>query len=253
MEQLIEAPKYLKTLLKKHSGRGNTGKMTVRGQGGRHKRYYRQIDFKRNKFGVSGEVVQFEYDPGRNLDIALIKYEDGEFKYILIPIGLKVGDKIEAGEKVDTKVGNAMKLKNITVGTFVHNVELNPGMGGQIGRSAGTEIQLLAKESGFAHLKMPSGEVRMVPLDSMATIGSLSNKERKQMVIGSAGRARHMGRKPIVRGTAQDPHSHPHGGGEGRSGVGRKKPMTKYGRPAVGNTRNKKKMTSRYILKRRNR
>lgn len=240
----------LKTLLKKHSGRSN-GALTVRGQGGRHKRYYREIDFKRDKFGVLGEVVSIEYDPNRNVSIALIKYTDGEYRYILASKGIIVGNKVVSGEKVEIKDGNACKLKNITVGTLVHNVEMRPGKGGQLGRSAGTVLQLLAKEGEFAHLKLPSGEVRMIPLESMATIGSLGNEEIRQRVLGKAGRSRHMGIKPTVRGVAQDPDSHPHGGGEGRSGIGRKKPMTKYGRPAVGKTRNKKKWTNRYIIKRR--
>lgn len=243
--------KSLRTLLKKHSGRSGGGMVTVRGQGGRHKRYYREIDFKRDKHGVEGEVVGIEYDPNRNVDIALIKYPDGEFRYILAPKGLKLGDKIISGDKVENKLGNALKLKNITVGAMVHNVELTPGRGGQIGRSAGVGLQLLAKEAGFAHLKMPSSEVRMIPLESMATIGVLGNEEIKREVIGKAGRSRHMGIKPTVRGVAQDPDSHPHGGGEGRSGIGRKTPMTKYGRPAVGRTRNKRKISNRYIMKRR--
>lgn len=243
--------KNLKILLKKHSGRSSGGMVTVRSQGGRHKRYYREIDFKRNKFGVSGEVMALEYDPNRNVQIALVKYEDGEYRYILAPKGLGVKDKVVAGDRVEAKTGNAMKLKNITIGTLVHNVELIPGKGGQIGRSAGVALQLLAKEAGFAQLKMPSGEIRMVPLQSLATIGSLGNEEIRQRVIGKAGRSRHMGIKPNVRGVAQDPDSHPHGGGEGRSGIGRKTPMTKYGRPAVGKTRNKRKQSSRYIIKRR--
>jgi len=243
--------KTLKTLLKKHSGRSARGMITVRSQGGRHKRYYREIDFKRNKFNVEGEVMSLDYDPNRNVEIALIKYIDGDFRYILAPKGLILGTKIMSAEKAEPKVGNAMKLKNLTIGTLVHNVELKPGIGGQIGRSAGTTLQILAKEGGFAHLKMPSGEVRMIPLDCMATIGVLGNEDMKQRVIGSAGRSRHMGIKPNVRGVAQDPDSHPHGGGEGRSGIGRKKPMTKYGRPAVGNTRNKKKFSSRFIVKKR--
>lgn len=240
----------LKFILKKHSGR-SLGKVTVRGQGGRHKRYYRKIDFARNKFGVEGEVVSLEYDPNRNVTIALIKYQDGEYRYILTPKGLTVGDKVVSGDKVEAKPGNTMRLQNITIGTMVHNVELLPGQGGRLGRSAGTGIQLLAKEGGFAHLKMPSGEIRMVPLHSLATIGTLGNEEFRARVIGKAGRSRHMGIRPTVRGTAQDPDSHPHGGGEGRSGIGRKTPMTKYGRPAVGKTRNKKKWTSKYILRRR--
>ena len=223
----------------------------MRGQGGRHKRYYREIDFKRDKFGVSGEVMDIEYDPNRNVRIALIKYGDGEYRYILAPKGLSVGDKVTTGDKGEMKVGNTMRLQNITIGTLVHNVELVPGKGGQLGRSAGVALQLLAKESGFANLKLPSGEVRMVPLQSLATIGSLGNEEIRQRVLGKAGRSRHMGIRPTVRGVAQDPDSHPHGGGEGRSGIGRKSPMTKYGKIAVGKTRNKKKRSNRYILKRR--
>lgn len=242
--------KNLRKLLKKHSGRSG-GSVTVRGQAGRHKRYYRMIDFRRDKFEVTGEVVGFEYDPNRNVEIALIKYSDGEYRYILAPKGLSLGDKIQSNEKVEIKVGNAMRLKNITIGTLVHNVELIPGRGGQIGRSAGTSLQLLAKEAGFAHLKLPSGEVRKVMLESLATIGVLGNEDVKQKVLGQAGRSRHMGIKPTVRGVAQDPDSHPHGGGEGRSGIGRKKPMTKYGRSAVGKTRPKLKWSNKYILKRR--
>ncbi|MDO8619368.1 MAG: 50S ribosomal protein L2 [Candidatus Daviesbacteria bacterium] len=246
------APKFLKNLLKKNAGKGNSGKITVRGQGGRHKRYYREVDFKRNKFGVEGTVSALEYDPNRTCDIALIKYADGEYRYILAPLGLKVGDKVVSGDKVEIKVGNAMKLQNLPIGTIVHNVEMRPGFGGQIGRSAGVGIQLLAKESSFAHLKMPSNEIRMVPLESLATVGALGNEDWRNVVIGKAGRSRHMGIRPIVRGVAQDPDSHPHGGGEGRSGIGRKKPMTVYGRPAVGKTRNKKKWTKKYIIKRIN-
>lgn len=242
--------RLLKVILPKKSGRSG-GQITVRHQGGRHKRYYRMIDFKRDKYGVEGEVSVLEYDPNRNVDIALIKYQDGEYRYILAPKDLKIGDKVEAGEKVEVRVGNAMKLKNLPIGTIVHNVELMPGKGGQIGRSAGTKLVLQAKHAPFAHLKMPSGEIRMIPLESMATIGVLGNEEWKNIKFGKAGRVRHMGIRPTVRGTAQDPSSHPHGGGEARSGVGRKKPMTKYGRPAVGKTRKKKKMSNKFIIKRR--
>lgn len=245
------APKNLKILLKKHSGRSSGGMVTVRSQGGRHKRYYREIDFRRDKFGVTGEVTTLEYDPNRNVQIALIKYADGDYRYILAPKGLGIKDKVVSGDKTETKVGNAMKLKNVTIGTLIHNVELTPGRGGQLGRSAGMSLQLLAKEGGFAQLKMPSGEIRLVPLESLVTIGVLGNEEIRQRVLGKAGRSRHMGIKPNVRGVAQDPDSHPHGGGEGRSGIGRKRPMTKYGRPAVGKTRNKKKYSNRYIVKRR--
>lgn len=242
--------KKLKKILKKHSGRSH-GRVTVRGQGGRHKRYYRIIDFKRDKFGVEGEVIGLEYDPNRNVEIALVKYADGEYRYILAPKGIAVSDKIVSRERVEIKAGNALMLKNITVGTLVHNVEMIPGKGGQLGRSAGSALQVLAKEGNFAHLKMPSGEIRMIPLQSLATVGSLGNEEIRQRVLGKAGRSRHMGIRPTVRGVAQDPDSHPHGGGEGRSGIGRKRPMTKYGKPAVGKTRNKKKWTNKYIIKRR--
>lgn len=242
--------KHLKVILKKHSGRLH-GRVTVRGQGGRHKRFYRIIDFKRNKFGVEGEIMGLEYDPNRNVEIALIKYSDNEFRYILAPKDLKIGQKIVSGEKVEAKVGNAMKLKNMPIGTIINNIELHPGRGGQLARSAGAGVHLAAKEAGYAHLKLPSGEIRMVSLESMATVGALGNEEFNKRVIGKAGRSRWMGIRPTVRGVAQDPDSHPHGGGEGRSGIGRKRPMTKYGKPAVGKTRNKKKMSNKYIIKRR--
>lgn len=240
----------LLSILTKHSGRSH-GKVTVRHQGGRHKRQYRTIDFKRDKFGIEGTVVALEYDPNRNVDIALVKYSDGEYRYILAPKTLKVKDTVKSGEKVEIKTGNAMKLKSLPVGTVVHNVELTPGKGGQLGRSAGTGLTLQAKQAPFAHLKLPSGEIRMISLESMATVGVLGNEEWKNLNLGKAGRKRHMGIRPTVRGTAQDPGSHPHGGGEARSGVGRKKPMTKYGRPAVGKTRKKKHLSNKFIIKRR--
>ncbi|MBI4039921.1 50S ribosomal protein L2, partial [Candidatus Daviesbacteria bacterium] len=223
-----DAPRSLRAILPKKSGRSG-GKVTVRHQGGRNKRQYRVIDFIRGKFGVVGEVTALEYDPNRTVSIALIKYTDGEYRYILAPKDLRVGDKITAGEKVELRTGNAMKLKNVPIGTMVHNVEITPGKGGQLGRSAGTSLTLQAKEGGFAHLKLPSGEIRKISLESMATVGVLGNEEWKNVVFGKAGRIRHMGIRPTVRGVAQDPHSHPHGGGEGRSGIGRKRPMTKYG------------------------
>ncbi len=238
----------LTSVLKKHSGRSR-GQMTVRHQGGRHKRFYREVDFNRNKLGVVGVVEAFEYDPNRNVNIALIKYSDGERRYILCPKGLKVGDEVIADDRAEVRVGNAMKLKNMPIGTIIHNAELVAGEGGKIGRSAGTGLALQAKEGNVGHLKMPSGEIRMVSLDCYATVGILGNEEVKNINLGKAGRNRHLGIRPSVRGTAMDPHSHPHGGGEGRSGVGRKKPMTKYGRPAVGNTRKKNKWTSKYIVK----
>lgn len=242
--------RFLRSILPKKSGRSG-GKITVRHQGGRHKRQYRLIDFKRDKFGVAGEVVALEYDPNRTVNIALIKYQDGDYRYILAPKTLNIGGQIVSGEKVEVKVGNAMKLKNLPVGTLVHNVELTPGVGGQLGRSAGVGLTLLSKEAGFAHLKLPSGEVRQVMLEAMATVGTLSNEEWKNINFGKAGRSRHFGIRPQVRGTAQDPHSHPHGGGEGRSGIGRKRPMTKYGRPAVGKTRKHRKYSDKFIVKRR--
>lgn len=245
------APKNLRVILAKHSGRSG-GRVTVRHQGGRHKRFYRIIDFKRNKFGVEGRVEAFEYDPNRNVQIALISYTDGEKRYILAPQGLKIGDSVLSLEtRGEIKTGHALKLQYVPVGTAIHNVELSPRMGGQLGRSAGVSLVVQAKENGSAHLKMPSGEVRMVSLECLGTIGTLGNEEAKNINLGKAGRSRHMGIRPAVRGTAQDPNSHPHGGGEGRSGVGRKKPMTVYGKPAVGKTRKKGKWTSKYILKRR--
>ena len=246
----INSPKKLKSLLPKKSGRSG-GKITVRHQGGRHKRYYRQIDFKRNKFDMVGKIEALEYDPNRNVEIALVQYEDGERRYMLAPKGLKVGDEVASGSKVEIKLGNALKLANLPVGTVVHNVELIPGKGGQFGRSAGTSLIIQAKEGGFAHVKMPSGEIRMVNIESMATVGTLGNEDWKNIEFGKAGRKRHMGIRPTVRGTAMDPNSHPHGGGEARSGVGRKSPMTVYGKKAVGKTRTKGKWTGKYILKRR--
>lgn len=242
--------KSLTSILPKKSGR-LSGRVTVRHQGGRHKRFYREIDFKRDKIGVRGDVIALEYDPNRNVNIAKVKYEDGEFRYILASKGLKVGSTVLSASSGDLNEGNAFPLKNIAIGTAVHNVELTPGKGGQLARSAGTSVVLRAKDGAVAHLKLPSGEVRIVPLASRATVGVLGNEEWKHMVLGKAGRSRHMGIRPSVRGTAMDPDSHPHGGGEGRSGVGRKKPMTYYGRPAVGNTRKKNKWSDKYILKRR--
>ncbi|MBI3485742.1 50S ribosomal protein L2 [Candidatus Daviesbacteria bacterium] len=242
--------KALSFLLPKRSGRLN-GTITVQDQGGRHKRLYRMIDFRRDKLGVVGEVKAFEYDPNRNVNIALVVYSDGEKRYILAPKELKLNDSVISDKKAEVKVGNALMLKNIPIGTVLHNVELTPGKGGQLGRSAGVGIILQAKEGSYGHLKLPSGEVRMVPLESFASVGALGNEEAKNINLGKAGRSRHMGIRPHVRGTAMDPDSHPHGGGEGRSGVGRKKPMTRYGKPAVGKTRKKNKWTDKYILKRR--
>lgn len=242
--------KKLQVLLKKHAGRSR-GRITVRHQGGRHKRQYRLIDFKRNKIGIEGKIEEIQYDPNRTVDIALVAYADGDKRYILLPNGMKKGDSLESGERVEVKTGNAMKLKSMPVGTLVHNVEMTPGHGGQIGRSAGTRLVIQAKENGYAHLKMPSGEIRMISLEAMATVGALGNEEWKNVMLGKAGRSRHMGIRPAVRGVAQDPRSHAHGGGEAKSGVGRKSPMTKYGKKAVGITRNRTKYTNKYIVKRR--
>lgn len=245
-----DSPKRLKTLLKKHAGRSG-GKVTVRHQGGRHKRFYRDIDFKRNKFDIKATVEALEYDPNRNVEIALLKYEDGERRYILAPKGLKVGDEVQSGARVEIKLGNALKLANLPIGTIVHNVEITPGKGGQLGRSAGTNLIIQAKEGAHVHVKMPSTEIRMIDKEAMATVGALGNEDWKNIELGKAGRSRHMGIRPSVRGVAMDPGSHPHGGGEAKSGVGRKSPMTKYGRKAVGKTRKKGKWTDKYILKRR--
>jgi|SRR3989344_3162355 len=243
--------KRLKTIKKKKSGRDVSGRVSVRHQGGEHKRFLRAIDFRREKTDIRGRVIGFEYDPNRTSDIALIQYEDGEKRYILAPEGLKLNDIIISGAEVDLKVGNAMPLSQIPIGTFVHNIELTPGRGGQMARSAGTSATVAAHEEGYVHLKLPSKEVRKVRDSGMATIGNLGNADWKNEVIGSAGRKRHMGIRPTVRGVAQNPRSHPHGGGEGRTGIGMPGPKTYRGRPAVGKTRKKKKYSDKYILQRR--
>lgn len=241
----------LKVIKKKFSGRDSQGHVAIRHRGGEHKRFHRVIDFKRNKRDVMGRVVALEYDPNRTCDIALIQYVDGEKRYILAPVGLKINDGVIAGGNVDIKPGNSLPLSKIPVGTFLHNVELTPGRGGQFARGAGTAVILQAREDGYAHIKLPSGEVRKVPEIGMATVGQLGNVEWKNEVIGSAGRKRHMGIRPTVRGVAQNPRSHPHGGGEGRSGIGLKSPKTFVGRKAVGNTRRRNKYSDKYILSRR--
>lgn len=243
--------KKLKTIKRKNSGRDVSGKVVVRHQGGQHKRFLRLIDFKRDKRGIKGKVIGLEYDPNRTADIALIQYEDGEKRYILAPQGLKLNNFVISGPGVDLKVGNALPLAEIPIGTMVHNVELTAGKGGQMARAAGTSVAIAAQEGGFTHLKLPSKEIRRVKDTGYATIGTLGNEEWKNEVIGSAGRKRHMGIRPTVRGVAQNPRSHPHGGGEGRSGIGMPGPKTVYGRPAVGKTRNKKKYSNKYIVQRR--
>lgn len=241
----------LKVIKKKHSGRDASGKVVVRHQGGQQKRYFRAIDFKRNKFNLPGKVVAIEYDPNRTCDIALIQYGDGEKRYILAPQGLKVNDTISAGPGTDATLGNALPLGEMPAGTVVHNVELTPGKGGQMARGAGTGAIVSAKEGDYVFLKLPSGEVRRVLTASMATVGQVGKVEWKNEVIGSAGRSRHMGRRPTVRGVAQNPRSHPHGGGEAKSGVGMPAPKTYAGRIAVGKTRRPKKYSDKFIVSRR--
>jgi large subunit ribosomal protein L2 len=241
----------LQVIRKKHAGRDAHGRVAVRHQGGEHKRYIRNIDFKRDKFDIVGRVLEIQYDPGRTCDIALVQYTDGDKRYILAPEGLKAQDTVIAGEEIDAKIGNSLPLSKIPLGTIVHNVELTRGRGGQIARSAGTGAVVSAREHGFVHLKLPSGEIRKIREEAHATIGQLGNIEWKNESLGKAGRSRHMGIRPTVRGVAQNPRSHPHGGGEGRSGIGMPSPKTFAGRKAVGKTRNKKKHSNKYILQRR--
>ena len=244
--------KSLLATKKKNAGRNSYGRITVRHQGGGNRQKYRIIDFKRNKEGVA-TVVGIEYDPNRSANIALIKYEDGTLSYILAPKGLTDGDKVVSAEKTDVKVGNCMKLENIPVGTLVHNIELNPGQGGKLVRVAGQSAQLMAKEGKYANLRLPSGEMRLVLINCKATIGVIGNDEHANIKIGKAGKVRHMGKRPEVRGSAMNPNDHPHGGGEGRAPVGHAGPMTPWGKPALGyKTRAKHKKSDRLITKRRN-
>lgn len=243
--------KGLLNIKKKNSGRDSSGQVSVRHQGGQHKRYLRTIDFKRNKFNIVGRVITIEYDPNRTCDIALIQYKDGEKRYILAPEGLKPNDTVVSGKDSEVKLGNALPLSQIPVGSFVHNIELTPGKGGQLARGAGTAAIISAKEGKFVHIKLPSTEVRKVRAEGLATIGQLSNIDWKNEILGKAGRARNMGRRPTVRGVAQNPRSHPHGGGEGRSGIGMPSPKTFAGRKAVGRTRSRKKYSEKDILQKR--
>ena len=244
--------KSLTVRLTKTGGRNQQGKLTVRHRGGGHKRLYRIIDFKRTKDGVPARVATIEYDPNRSARIALLDYADGEKRYILAPNGLKVGDVVESGAEADIKPGNALPLKNIPLGTVIHAVELKIGKGAQLVRSAGTSAQLMAKEGDYALLRMPSGEIRRVHINCRATIGQVGNLEHENITIGKAGRSRWLGRRPETRGIAMNPNDHPHGGGEGRSPVGRKSPMTKWGKIAMGKkTRRKKKASNRLIVHRR--
>lgn len=245
--------KTLLVELKKRGGRNNSGRVTVRHRGGGNKRRYRLIDFKRNKIETGAEVKTIEYDPNRSARIALLQYEDGEKRYIIAPLGLQVGDRVENGPDADIRTGNALPLRNIPVGSMVHNIEFQPGRGGQIARAAGTSAQLLAKEGKFATLRMPSGEMRLVSQDCMATIGQVGNTDHGNIKLGKAGRRRWMGWRPTVRGTAMDPKSHPHGGGEGRSPIGMAGPKTPWGKPAHGAKTRRNKATDKYIVRRRGR
>ena len=245
--------KSLLVSLKSKAGRNAQGKITVRHRGGGAKRKYRIIDFKRNKDEIPAKVVSIEYDPNRTAYIALVVYADGEKRYILAPSNLKVGDVVESGANADIKPGNALPLKNIPVGTVIHNVELQTGKGGQLVRSAGTSAQLMAKEGDYATLRLPSGEMRYVRIECRATIGSVSNSSNDIVNLGKAGRKRHMGWRPTVRGSVMNPNDHPHGGGEGKSPVGRPSPVTPWGKPALGyKTRKNKKYSDRFIVKGRN-
>ena len=245
--------KSLLVPLKKNSGRNVHGKITVRHRGGGNRRKYRIIDFKRNKDGIPAKVATIEYDPNRTANIALLNYADGEKRYILAPVGIKVGDTLLSGPEADIKPGNALALKNMPVGTVVHNIELKAGKGAQLVRSAGVSAQLMAKEGNKALLRLPSGEMRYVSIECKATIGQVGNVEHANETIGKAGRKRHMGIRPTVRGSVMNPNDHPHGGGEGRAPIGRKGPVTPWGKPALGlKTRKKKKASDKFIVKRRN-
>jgi len=239
--------------LKKRAGRNNQGRITVRHRGGGHKRRYRLIDFKRDKFDCAAEVVSIEYDPNRSARIALLRYEDGELRYIIAPLGLRVGDRVQNGPSAEIRNGNALPLRNIPVGTVVHNIEFQPGRGGQMARAAGTSAQLQAKEGAYVTLRLPSGEMRLVNQECMATIGQVGNTDHGNIKLGKAGRKRWLGWRPTVRGSAMDPNSHPHGGGEGRSPIGMPGPKTPWGKPARGAKTRHNKATDKYIVRRRGR
>lgn len=249
----VAPEKSLLAPLDKKAGRNSYGRITVRHRGGGNRRKYRIIDFKRNKLDMTATVVTIEYDPNRSAFIALVEYEDGEKRYIIAPVGLKVGDKVVSSASADIKPGNALPLANIPTGTFIHNVELYPGKGAQLARSAGNQAQLMAKENNMALLRLPSGELRYVPVACMASIGQVSNPEHENVNYGKAGRKRHMGWRPTVRGSVMNPCDHPHGGGEGKSPVGRPGPVTPWGKPTLGyKTRKKHKASDKFIAKRRN-
>ena len=245
--------KSLVETLKENAGRNSYGRITVRHRGGGNKKKYRIIDFKRNKDGINATVIAIEYDPNRSANIALLQYEDGEKRYIIAPNGIKVGHIIMTGEGADIKPGNALQIKDIPVGTLIHNIELTVGRGGQLVRSAGNSAQLMAKEGAYAQVRLPSGEVRMVSVLCKATIGEVGNADHENISIGKAGRKRHMGFRPTVRGVVMNPNDHPHGGGEGKSPIGRPSPVTPWGKPALGyKTRKKNKKSDMFIVKRRN-
>ena len=245
--------KSLLTVLKKNSGRNNQGKITVRHQGGGSRRKYRVIDFKRNKVDMEATVIGVEYDPNRTSNIALIEYEDGERAYIIAPLGLKDGDKVLASDKADIKPGNCLPISSIPVGTLIYNIELHKGKGAQLVRSAGMSAQLMAKEDKYAHVRMPSGEMRLILTDCRECIGQVGNLDHENVSLGKAGRTRHMGIRPSVRGAVMNPNDHPHGGGEGKAPVGHAGPLTPWGKPALGyKTRNKHHRTDKFIVKRRN-
>jgi len=249
----VEPEKSLLEPIKKTAGRNSYGRITVRHRGGGAKRKYRIIDFKRDKDGIPAEVLSIEYDPNRSANIALLLYEDGEKRYILAPLGLKKGAKVISGSTADIIPGNAMKIKDIPVGTLIHNIELYPGKGGQLVRSAGNSAQLMAKDTVYSQVRLPSTEVRMIRTDCMATIGQVGNQDHENITIGKAGRKRHMGWRPTVRGSVMNPCDHPHGGGEGKSPIGRPSPVTPWGKPALGyKTRSKKKASEKFIVKHRN-
>ncbi len=249
----VAPEKSLLEPLKKHSGRNSYGRITVRHRGGGNKRKYRVIDFKRNKDDINATVRTIEYDPNRSANIALIEYTDGVKSYIIAPNGLKVGDTVCSGANADIKPGNALFIQNIPVGTLIHNIELFPNRGGQLVRAAGNSAQLMAKENGYAQVRLPSGEVRMIRLDCKATVGEVGNGDHENMSIGKAGRKRHMGWRPTVRGVVMNPCDHPHGGGEGKSPIGKPGPVTPWGKPTLGHkTRSKKKASNKFIVKRRN-
>lgn len=249
----VKPEKSLLQPLKKHSGRNNMGRITVRHRGGGNRNKYRVIDFKRNKIGMDAVVQTLEYDPNRSAHIALVKYEDGEKRYIIAPNGLKVGDVVRSGADADIKPGNALAMENIPVGTFIHNIELYPGKGAVLVRAAGNTAQLMAKEGKYALVRLPSGELRKIPVICFATIGQIGNLDHENVKVGKAGKTRHKGFRPTVRGSVMNPNDHPHGGGEGKSPVGRPGPVTPWGKPALGyKTRKKHNRSDKFIVKRRN-